>query len=74
MLKYENSVFRYSANSTVSLPAWRSKDTNVTLMSFLSLFTEIIAPERKVFFQNYMTNVVKTDEIREELSTSHFVT
>ena len=25
-------------------------------------------------FQNYMTNVVKIDEIREELSTSHFVT
>ena len=49
MSKYENSVFRYSANSTVSLPAWRSKDTNVTLMSFLSVFTEIIAPERKVF-------------------------
>ena len=60
MSKYENN-----------LPAWRPKDTNVTLMSFLRLFTEKITPERKVFFQSYMTNVVKIDEIRKELSTSH---
>ena len=46
--KYENK-----------LPAWRPKDTNVTLMPFLRLFTETITPERKVFLQNYMTNVVK---------------
>ena len=46
--KYENK-----------LPAWRPKDTNVTLMPFLRLFTETITPERKAFLQNYMTNVVK---------------
>ena len=46
--KYENN-----------LPAWRPKDTNVTLMPFLRLFTETITPERKVFLQNYMTNVVR---------------
>ena len=56
-------------------PSWiEAGDTNVTLMSFLRLLTETITPERKVFFQNYMANVVKIDEIREEeLSTSHFV-
>ena len=48
-------------------------ETNVTLMSFVRLFTETITAERKVFFQNYMTNVVKIDEIREELSASHYV-
>ena len=74
MSKYENSVFPYSVNSAINLPAWRPNDTNVTLMSFLRLFTEIITPERKVFFQNYRTNVVKIDEIREELSKTHFVT
>ena len=74
MSKYENTVFPYSVHSTVNLPAWRPKDTNVTLISFLRLFTETITPERKVFFQNYMANVGKIDEIREELSTSHFAT
>ena len=74
MSKYENSVFPYSVHSTVNLPAWRQKDTNVTLMSFLHLFTETITPERKSFFQYSMTNVVKVDEMREELSTYHFVT
>ena len=49
MLKYENSVFPYSVHSTVNLPAWRLKDTNVTLMSFLGLFTETITLERKIF-------------------------
>ena len=29
--KYENSVFPYFVHSTVNLPAWRPKDTNVTL-------------------------------------------
>ena len=62
MSKYENSAFPYSLHSTLNLPAWRPKDTNVTLMSV-----------HLVFFQNDMTNVVKIDEIREELSTSHFV-
>ena len=75
MSKYENSVFLYSVHSTVNLPAWRSKDANVTLMSFPRLFTETITPERKkFFFQNFMINVVKIDKIREELSTSYFVT
>ena len=46
---YENSVFPYSAHSAVNLPAERSKDTNVTFMSFLRLFTETINTEWKVF-------------------------
>ena len=50
MSKYENSVFPYSVHSTVNLPAWRPKDTNYTLMSFLRLFTETVTPERKSFF------------------------
>ena len=65
MLKYENSVFPNSVHSTVNLPAWRPKDANVTIMSFLGLFTETITLERKVFFQNYLINVVKIDKIRE---------
>ena len=72
--KHENSLFLYSVHSTVNLSAWRPKDANVTFMSFLGLFTETSTPEGKVFLQNYMTNVVKIDEIREELSTSHFLT
>ena len=50
MPKYENSVFPYSLHSTVNLPAWRPKDTNVTLMSFLCLSTETITLKRKSFF------------------------
>ena len=73
MLNYENSIFPYSVRSAVNLPAWRPEDAIVTLMSFLRLFTEKINFERNVFFQNYMTNVAKIDEIREKLSTSHFV-
>ena len=73
MSKYENSVFPYFVHSTVNLPALRPKDTNIT-MSFLRLFTETIILERNFFFQNYMTNIVKIDEIHEELSTSYFVT
>ena len=73
MSNYENSVFPYSLHSTANIPAWRSKDANVTLMCFLLLFTETIAPERKSFFQNYKTNIVKIYKICEELSTSHFV-
>ena len=49
-LRCENSVFPYSVDSTVNLPALRPKDTNVTLMSFLRLFSETITPERKAFF------------------------
>ena len=52
------------------------------LMSFPRLFTETITPEKKFFlkitmlsFQFFLfQNVVKIDEIREELSTSYFVT
>ena len=66
-------AFPYSVHSTVNLPAWKPKDKNVTLMSFLRLFTETITPERKVFFQIYMTYIVKIDKICEELPTSHFV-
>ena len=39
MSKYANSLFSYSVHSTVNLPAWRRKDTNVISMSFLGLFT-----------------------------------
>ena len=75
MTKYENSVFPYLLHSTVNLPALWSKDTNVTLISFPRLFAEAITPKRKkFFFQNFRINVVKIDEIREELSTSYFVT
>ena len=63
MSKYENSVFPYSVHSTVNLPTWRPKDTNVTLMSFLRLFTNTITPERKAFLQNYTTYLVKIDKI-----------
>ena len=70
MSKYENNVFPYSVHSTVNLHAWRPKDTNVTWMAFLRLFTETITPEEKVFFT---TNVAKIDEIRGKLSTSYFV-
>ena len=53
MSKYENSLFRYSLYSTVNFPEWKLKDTNVTLISFLRLFTETITPEKKAFFQNW---------------------
>ena len=48
--KYGNSVFPYSLHSPANLPAWRPKDRNVALMSFLRLFTETITPQRKSFF------------------------
>ena len=45
MPKYENRLSPYSVHSTVNLPAWRPKDTNVTLMSFsvylLSFFSKL---------------------------------
>ena len=47
MPKYENSLFPYSVNSTVNVPTWRSKHTNVTLMSFLRLFTKTVTPMKK---------------------------
>ena len=73
MSKYENSVFPYSVHSTVNYSALGRK-TNVTLRYFLRRFTETSPPKRKVFFQNYMKNVTKIDEISEVLSTSHLVT
>ena len=48
--KYENSLFPYYSHSTVNLPEWRLEDTDVTLISFLRLFTETITPERKSSF------------------------
>ena len=50
MLKHENSLFPYSLRSTVNLPEWRLDDADVTLISFLRLFTQTITPERKSFF------------------------
>ena len=49
MPKYENSLFPYSVNSTVNVPTWWSKHTNVTLMSFLRLFTKTVTPVKKKF-------------------------
>ena len=74
MSKYENNVFPYSVHSTVNLPARRPKDINVSLISFFVCLLRQLFPTENFFFRNYMTNVVKIDEIREELSTSHFVT
>ena len=74
MSKYENSVFPYPVHSTVNLCVWRSKDSNDTSIPFVCLFTETITLEKIAFFQNYKTNVVKIDEIREELSTFYFMT
>ena len=74
MSKTENNVFSYSVHFTVNLTAWRMKNPNVTLASLLRLFTEAITPKRKYFFQNYMTKFVKIEEVREKISTSHFVT
>ena len=67
MSNYENSLFPYSLQITVNLLEWKLNDANVTLVSFLRLFTETITPERKSFFQNYMTNIVKIDKICEKL-------
>ena len=51
MSKYENRVLLYSLYSTVNLPAWNPRETNITLMSFLRLFTETITPEKNFFFK-----------------------
>ena len=50
MSKYKNSLFPYYLQITVHLPEWMLKDTNVTLISSLRLFTEIITPKRKSCF------------------------
>ena len=47
------NMFSYSVHAKVKLPVWRLKDTNVSWTSLKQL------PKEKVFFQNYMTNVVK---------------
>ena len=72
MSKYENSMFPYSLHSTVIFPAWKPKDK-----CYFNVFSPSIrwynySQKKKFFFQNYMTNVAKIDEIREELSTFHF--
>ena len=54
MSKYENRVFPCSVHSTINFPVWRPTNTNVSLMSFLGLFTEAITPERKVFFSKLL--------------------
>ena len=72
MSKYENSVFPYSVHSTVNYSTLGRK--TYYFRPLLRRFTETSPPKRKVFFQNYMKNVAKTDEFREVLSTSHFVT
>ena len=48
--KCPNIVFPYSVHSAVNLPAWRLKETNITLMPFLRLFADTITPERKGLF------------------------
>ena len=59
MSNYENSVF-HILYILLLIIQHGGRKTNVTLMSFLRLFTETITPERKsLFFQNYMRNVVK---------------
>ena len=37
MSKYQNSVFSYCVHSTVNLPTWRPKDTNVSECLFSSI-------------------------------------
>ena len=69
MSKCGISLFLCSVHSTGNLRAWMPKGTFVTLMSFLSLITETVTRERIFFFQNYLANVVKIEENREELST-----
>ena len=53
MSKYENSLLPYFLQITANLLEWKLKDTNVTLMYFLRLFTEtILLPKEKAFFEN----------------------
>ena len=63
MSKYENSLFPYSLCSTIEAPA----------TFFVNPMRQLPANE-KFCSQNCMANAVKFGEIREELSTSHFLT
>ena len=71
MLKYEDSVIPYLVHSTLNLRRWRRKDANLSWMSYLCLFTETVAPERKVLFSKLHD---KINEIRDKLPASPFVT
>ena len=72
MSKYENIMFPYSLYSTVIFPVWKSKDKCYFNVFSPSIHWYNYSQNKKFFFQNYMKNVVKIDEIREELPTSHF--
>ena len=52
-------------------PSW-PKDSNVTLMSFLRLFTETVTPERKGISSGFHGKYCQIGEIHEKLSTSYF--
>ena len=69
--KYENSLFSYSLHSTVNLPEWRLKDTNVLQYLFSVCLLRQLLPKEKTFLQNYTRNIAKIDEIREELWRNH---
>ena len=49
--------------SIAKLPAWRPKDTNVPLVSFLRLFSETILP-KEFYFSKFMSNIAEIDEIQ----------
>ena len=68
MSKHENSLFPNFFTSYVNLPEWRLKETNVSLISFLRLFTETITPKKKAFFQNFKINIVKLTKFLERFS------
>ena len=69
--KYENSLFSYSLYSTVNLPEWRLKDTNVLQYLFSVCLLRQLLPKEKTFLQNYTRNIAKIDEIRKELWRNH---
>ena len=69
--KYENSLFSYSLHSTVNLPEWRLKDTNVLQYLFSVCSLRQLLPKEKTFLQNYTRNIAKIDEIRKELWRNH---
>ena len=80
MSKYENNVFPHSCTFYCK-PSCTDVESHKCYFNIFSPYIQsssihiltIIIPERNLFFQNYMTNVVKTDKLREELSTSYFV-
>ena len=54
MPTYENSVFPYSVHSTVNLPAWRPKDANDTLMSFLRIKDKELHDKGPKIYTNFI--------------------